>query len=101
MRLSVALVVCSVALAGCSGRPAPDAGGIEIYQQLCARCHGEDLAGRIGPALGPGSEIAAESDEFIRQTIHAGRGRMPSFSRTLTDDQIERVIAYLREVQDE
>jgi mono/diheme cytochrome c family protein len=101
MRRSVAIAVSLVGLAGCTGRPAPDATGVEIYQQLCVRCHGEDLGGRIGPALGPGSEIELESYDFIRQTIHDGRGRMPSFAQTLSDEQIDRVIDYLREVQDD
>lgn len=99
MRRQVVIAFGVLALAACTGRPAPDATGVEIYQQLCVRCHGADLGGAIGPALGPGSEIEAESDEFIRQTIHNGRGRMPSFARTLTDEQIDRVISYLREVQ--
>lgn len=97
MRRSVSIAL--LVLAGCTGRPAPDATGVEIYQQLCVRCHGENLEGEIGPALGRGSDIALESDDFIRKTIHDGRGRMPSFALTLTDEQIERVISYLREVQ--
>lgn len=101
MRRPVAIVSCVLALGACTGRPQADATGIEIYQQLCVRCHGEDLGGRIGPALGPGSDVALESDEFMRQTIHDGRGRMPSFGLTLTDEQIDRVISYLREVQND
>lgn len=101
MRRLVVIALWALALAGCTGRPAPDATGVEIYQQLCVRCHGEDLGGAIGPALGRGSDIALESDDFIRQTIRDGRGRMPSFALTLTDEQIDRVISYLREVQDD
>ncbi len=95
------LVIVGVAmvLVSCTGKPAADASGLEIYDQLCARCHGSDLEGQIGPALGPGSLAADEDDEFIRATILNGRGRMPSFDRTLSDEQIERVIAYLRAEQ--
>ncbi len=99
MRRPVVLLVSVLALAACTGRPAPDATGQEIFEQLCARCHGSGLQGDVGPALGAGSEIADEPDDFLHMTIERGRGRMPSFRRTLTEEQIDRVIAYIREVQ--
>ncbi|MGB7861593.1 MAG: cytochrome c [Acidimicrobiia bacterium] len=95
-----ALVILSLALSACSvGRPAADATGQEIYQQLCSNCHGDDLSGRLGPPLGPGSNSAELADEFLDFAIRRGRGRMPSFSSTLNDEQITRLIGYIREVQ--
>lgn len=100
MRRLLAATVALIALTGCSlGRPAEDATGEEIFNQLCARCHGENLEGVIGPSLGPGSSVADEADEYIEFTIMHGRGRMPSFSSTLDQDQIDRVVAYIRQVQ--
>lgn len=93
------LLAIVAALSGCVGRPDPDAGGEEIYLQLCANCHGEDLGGGLGPALGPGSNAASQPDEFLRVTIVEGRGRMPSFSSSLDAGQVERLIEYLREEQ--
>lgn len=88
-----------LALAACSpGGPGEDATGAEIYAQLCARCHGADLGGRVGPSLGPDSNSAVESDEFIEFTVSNGRGRMPSFP-SLDDQQLDRLVAYIREVQ--
>ena len=84
---------CSVA------RPTDDVAGEEIYQMLCANCHRDDLSGGIGPALGPGSNAADRPDEFLEVTILAGRGRMPSFSSSLDDAQLDRLIGYIREVQ--
>lgn len=95
LALSLGLVMASA----CVGRPAPDAGGEEIYLQLCSNCHGDDLGGGVGPSLGPGSNAAGQPDEFLRVTITEGRGRMPSFSSTLDQDQVERLIQYLRQVQ--
>jgi mono/diheme cytochrome c family protein len=89
-------------LAGaCVGRPSDDATGEEIYLQLCSNCHGDGLEGAIGPALGPGSNAANQPDEYLRVAITEGRGRMPSFSSTLTSDQVGRLIDYLRQEQDE
>lgn len=67
---------------------------------MCATCHGVDLSGGIGPALGPGSNSAGLPDRFLEITIMNGRGRMPSFSSTLDDDQLDRLISYIRKVQE-
>jgi mono/diheme cytochrome c family protein len=87
-------------LGGCGvGRPPDDADGAEIYSMLCANCHGADLEGRVGPALGAGSNSADLPDSFLEITIEHGRGRMPSFSTVLSDDQMEKLIDYIRHVQ--
>lgn len=94
------LLLLAVAVVSCSGAPAPDAGGEEIYRQLCASCHARDLSGGVGPALGAGSAAAALDDDVLTDTISRGRGsRMPAFGQTLDEDQIARVVAYLREQQ--
>ena len=51
------------------------------------------------PPLGPGSNAADQPDEYLRVTITEGRGRMPSFSSSLSEDQVRRLIDYLREAQ--
>lgn len=99
LRRVVALSLALTLASACVGRPAADAGGEEIYLQLCSNCHGEDLGGGVGPPLGPGSNAAGRPDEFLRVTITDGRGRMPSFSSTLDQGQVERLIEYLRQVQ--
>lgn len=96
----VLAVVLSVS--ACSvGRPSEDATGEEIYAELCARCHGADLSGGLGPALGAGTNSATESDEFLEFTILNGRGRMPSFASSLDDQQVDRLVVYMREIQAE
>jgi cytochrome c551 len=92
-------LLLALTLAACSpGGPDEDATGEEIYAQLCSRCHAADLSGGIGPSLGPDSNAATETDEFIEFTVINGRGRMPSFP-SLDDRQVERLVAYIREVQ--
>lgn len=86
-------------LGACTGRPGDEASGEEIYLQLCANCHAEDLSGGVGPALGPGSNAADQSDDFLEVAILRGRGRMPSFSSSLDTVQLNRLIGYLREAQ--
>lgn len=98
MRSIPILLAMLLSVTACSG-PAEDASGEDVYLQVCARCHGADLGGGVGPALGAGSEAAERTDEYLLGTITNGRGRMPSFSQTLSEGQIDRVVAYLRQVQ--
>lgn len=101
MRRATALAALTVALTACSlGGPGEDATGEEIYAQLCARCHGVEMEGGVGPALGPGTNAAMEDDEYLEFTILNGRGRMPSF-QSLQGAQVDRLVEYLREVQGE
>lgn len=86
-------------LPSCVGRPPQDATGEEIYLQVCANCHGAAMEGGLGPALGPGTNAAEQPDDFLVATITQGRGRMPSFATTLTGDQVDRLIDFLREAQ--
>ena len=99
MRLAL-LLMTALVLSACSlGGPPDDATGEEMYADLCTSCHGADMSGGVGPALGPGSNSAAESDEFLAFTITNGRGRMPSFESTLNEEQVDRLVGYIREVQ--
>jgi mono/diheme cytochrome c family protein len=93
------LALVGLLMSACVGRPAEDATGEEIYLQLCSNCHGDDLEGGIGPPLGAGSFASTQPDEFLRVTIIEGRGRMISFASSLDDPQLDRLISYIREVQ--
>lgn len=89
----------AVAVSACVDRPEENATGEQIYVEICARCHSGDLNGGVGPALDAGSNAASQPDEFLISAITDGIGRMPSFARTLTQGQIERLVEYLRLVQ--
>jgi mono/diheme cytochrome c family protein len=98
-RLTI-LALVALTISGCVGRPAPEATGAEVYLQLCSNCHGDRLQGGVlGPALGAGSNSVDQPDEFLRVTIVQGRGRMPSFDSSLSEDQVELLIGHIREVQ--
>lgn len=90
------LLILLVLVTACAGRPAPDATGSAVYSSVCSHCHGADLEGGVGPALGAGSQVPDLPDEYLTRVITDGKGPMPAFGPTLTADQISRVIAYLR-----
>jgi mono/diheme cytochrome c family protein len=94
------IVVCLLLITACADPPPLEASGEEIYRQVCANCHGNDLNGGVGPAVGAGSNSAAQDDDFLVLTITRGRGPMPSFESTLSDEQIARVVDYLRAEQE-
>lgn len=92
-----------------------DATGGEIFENSCARCHGFDAEGRVGPSLigvfdryggdpdDPGS--MEEARAAIRDTILHGRlvpsiGIMPPFENELTDDAIEKLLDHLESIQE-
>jgi cbb3-type cytochrome c oxidase subunit III len=70
--------------------------GAELYNMACSYCHGIDLEGNIGPALGVDSGVSFEDDAFIEERIRNGMGEMPAFGGVFTDDQIDDIIDYLR-----
>jgi len=99
-RLAVALLLV-VAPAACSvSRPASGDTGEEIYRKLCGNCHGEGLEGSpLGRSLGPGSISASQPGAYTEFAIVNGKGAMPSFELLLEERQVDRLIAYIREVQ--
>jgi mono/diheme cytochrome c family protein len=73
--------------------------GEQVYQDSCARCHGEAGGGGAGPKLSDGRVVedfpeAAAQAEVIR----VGRGAMPAWEGTLSPEQIDAVVRYTREV---
>jgi cytochrome c551 len=69
------------------------ASGATVYTERCAACHGANGEGASGPALAEG---VLDVDDLI-VVITEGRGAMPGFGPTLTDEEIEAVAAYTRE----
>ena len=79
--------------------PDTQASGEELYDASCAACHGTDLEGGVGPALDRTSDAAELSDARYVLRISDGRGSMPAFSDQLTSDEIDEIIAYIRDEQ--
>jgi cytochrome c5 len=98
-RTVLLIIVFAFVLTGCSGTPSADTLGADLYGVSCARCHGTDLNGGIGPALDAGSKTALVlTDEQIADVIRVGPGAMPGFGR-LTDEQVDSLVDYLRQRQ--
>ena len=79
--------------------PPPAPSGGELYENRCSSCHGPSLEGGTGPELGRGSDAAEENDNRVLLRIRDGKNDMPGFSGTLSEDEIDLVLAFLREQQ--
>lgn len=97
--LLMAALVASPALAQkpAAAPPTPHPGAI-VYQNVCQACHmanamGGEGAGKI-PALAKNG--ALEAAAYPIMVVTGGKGAMPWFRGSLTDQQIADVITYVR-----
>jgi cytochrome c6 len=90
------LTVCSISLLSSFTRspqtPAPN--GKEIFEQKCARCHGND--GTKGLLRAKNLKTSKLSDAEILTTITNGKLIMPSWKKRLTPEQIQQVATYIK-----
>jgi quinohemoprotein ethanol dehydrogenase len=77
----------------------------ELFARNCAACHGPVGEGKqVGtlqvPTLRAG-RAAEDTDARVLAQIHDGGNGMPPFKFTLTDDQIQELLRFVREeIQD-
>ena len=71
--------------------------GAEIYQQVCAGCHGPKGEGQYGKKLSDGAVLRSFPDEADEvEVVLDGRGLMPGFESTLTPEQVDAVVVFTR-----
>jgi len=76
--------------------PAHIEDGKEIFEANCAGCHGADGSGsNFGRDL---TDVATQQED---RTVHItsvtdGKGNMPEFGSSLSEDDIDKVISYVR-----
>lgn len=100
--IAALLLVCMIptpahALFGSKKKKAEKAGAILFRDKGCAHCHGiAGVGGKKGPTL---THIRTDKnwtpDKMTDQILNGGK-KMPSFSDSLTDEQISQIIDYLR-----
>ncbi len=100
---SAALVAfAALTLAACGGSGSSGGGeaslGQSIYEDNCARCHGPNGEGGVGPQLGDGAVVEHYPDiEDQLTVIREGRNGMPAWDGNLSAEEIEAVAVYERE----
>lgn len=106
LRLAIAGVALVFGVSACTQAPELPEGadaqlveGRNVWQARCATCHGPDGGGGTGPRLNEGRVLERFADPADQAAIiKDGKGNMPSFSSVLTEEEIEAVIRYTREI---
>jgi mono/diheme cytochrome c family protein len=77
---------------------AAEQAGAVLFRGNCARCHGANLEGtKKAPAIAEIRKKKHWTDERITDRVLNGAGKkMPPFRESLSDEQIQQLIAYLR-----
>ncbi len=72
-----------------------------LYKAKCAACHGPDGSGSaVGTKLGAhdfhSPAVQTQSDAALTGIIASGKGKMPSYQKTLKAEEITGLVAYIR-----
>ncbi len=107
--LCLAIPFCFSVFAGCGSDKIAEGSedGARIYNDACARCHGENgepsksMISRTGVRSLKTGRLAGWSDEQIRNRILNGSSSrsMPSFKGALTDKQLDALVVFVRGLQ--
>jgi cytochrome c553 len=97
-KVMLAVYYASVALTPAHADLTQAQAGLPIYTRHCDGCHGRDGSGLAGYA-----RLAGQQPQYLRTTLKAFRDRkggrlspeMDSATRTLTDEDIDALAAYL------
>jgi cytochrome c2 len=90
-------ILAALAVMGMMSTPAiasdtPD--GAKIFKKKCAMCHKVDKK-KVGPAV----KAMNQDAEMLRSVIVKGKKMMPKYSGKLSAEEIDAVVAYLKEQQ--
>ncbi|MCB8943658.1 MAG: c-type cytochrome [Ardenticatenaceae bacterium] len=74
--------------------------GGQLFDTICATCHGENGSGGTGPTLNSQQFLTSQTDEQIMTAVINGGRRpnstMPAFGDRLTTVEIEALVDYIR-----
>ena len=82
--------------------PAPDsAASGATFRTKCAMCHGQDGGGsEVGKSMHVpdlrSQAVQKQSDSELAQIISNGKGGMPAFKDSLSEDQIHALVTHIR-----
>jgi mono/diheme cytochrome c family protein len=79
----------------------PDQATQSLFNQSCASCHGKNGAGTpVGKSLNApdlgSAAVQNKPDAQLRQIMSDGKNNMPPFKSSLSEAQIDSLVAYIR-----
>jgi cytochrome c553 len=107
--LKISIVLSFIAAIACNQAAAPrrsfsiaESKSYEasLFRQNCAICHGneangKEINGKLIPSLRYG-EATKKSEQEIYDQIANGKLPMPAFKNQLTDDEIKKMVKFIR-----
>jgi mono/diheme cytochrome c family protein len=104
--LSVVLLAATSVLVSAAGKVSPAADARSTYNAKCATCHGRDGRGKTPRGRRTRSRDLTEaswqddvSDERLFNSIHNGRGKMPAYKKSLSESEIDALVAFVRRLR--
>ena len=102
-RLVLGMVMMGLALLLGNSVRAQETGG-SLFKGKCAMCHGPDGAGKT--AMGEklkipdlqSADVQKKSDADLKAVINKGKEKMPAYETKLSKEQIDNLVAYIREL---
>jgi len=88
------LLMAAVSLLGLNVSIADAADGAKLFSKKCKMCHHVSKK-RTGPAL----KSMVADDAALKATITNGRKMMPKYGKKFDAEQIDALVAYIREQQ--
>ena len=82
---------------------APTDAAAGLFKAKCVACHGADASGNtpMGKNLKirdlRSAEVQAQSDAQLFNIISNGKGKMPVYGKSLSQEQIHQLVAFIRE----
>ena len=76
--------------------------GKKVYEKKCASCHGADGKGNakiekmLKTRIPPLADAAAKTDAELRKLVAEGKKPMPSFANSLSKDELDAVVGFLK-----
>jgi cytochrome c2 len=92
LKILAALAVIGMMSTPAIASDAPD--GAKIFKKKCGMCHKVDKK-KVGPAV----KAMNQDAEMLRSVIVNGKKMMPKYSGKLSAEEIDAVVAYMKEQQ--
>ena len=78
--------------------------GETLFKSKCAMCHGPDASGKtpMGQTLKVpdlrSDIVQKKNNAELKATITKGKNKMPAYEAKLSGEQIDQLVAYIREI---
>jgi mono/diheme cytochrome c family protein len=93
LRIALLVGAATLGIAPVHAQSAADAGR-DVYTEHCATCHGERLnATGAAPDL---KQLSADQKPHFDEMVRNGKGQMPAWEGTISDEEIDQIWDYIR-----